>query len=220
MPDDPFPPPAMSEEGRKDANLSRVFLLTIALFAAVTVIGGVVFVASRGGGDDTQDDAGSPRQDSVQARSGDNVERALADETGAGLTLASYRYDPGARIIEGTVLNNTNFPHVNVRVGFSLVRSDSSVLGEARDTTSEVGPGESWEFRIPVTEDGVTAARFTGLQARAMQVTGPLSNPNVTRDQAGRGGDEQPSAVSPTPQQQGAERRQGVGTGSGNAPQR
>jgi hypothetical protein len=81
------------------------------------------------------------------------------------LTLVSFSYQRDVESIEGSVMNTAELPVVNVQVAFALYGA-SEELGSVADTTSQLGPGETWRFSIPVIEAGaideVVPTRLTG----------------------------------------------------------
>jgi hypothetical protein len=112
-------------------------------------------------------------EQTVTAESGNRLE-GMAEE----LVLNRYQYDPSAQAIEGSVINNTQQPYVNVQVGFTLLGIDSTRIGTVRDTTSELKPGATWAFRTPVsTEAAVEYVVDGSVTGGQKNVEGGQTNP-------------------------------------------
>jgi hypothetical protein len=93
---------------------------------------------------------------------------ARLDEFEGRLEVAEYRYESAARRVEGSVVNETDYPIVNVQVEFVVLGIEGDSLTAVRDTTSEVAPRETWQFSISVPGDepvsDVRPVRVTGAQ--------------------------------------------------------
>ncbi len=175
----------MPEE--KNTVVRRWLLGSIAFFAiAIVVVFIWMAVAPRQAPETSPEGVA---QNPGNIRLGPVTERALANETD-GIGLAEYRFDPGTRRIEGSVMNSTNYPYVNVQVSFDLLQSDGSRIGEARDTARSIEPGGAWLFNIAIPENAtISSVRPASLTGGRRGVVGPQSNPDVTQREAGRGGD-------------------------------
>lgn len=74
------------------------------------------------------------------------------------LVLSRYDLERAPAIVSGTVVNNTDYPFVNVQVGFRLYDADSTRIGTVRDTAPIVEAGDVWNFSISLPPEQ-TAAR-------------------------------------------------------------
>lgn len=109
---------------------------------------------------------------------------ATLDEFEGRLDIAEFSFNEASRQIEGSVVNETEFPVVNVQVEFVVMDLNGDSLTAVRDTTSEVAPRETWQFSISVPGDEpvseVRPGRVSGAQR---QTTGPdaISPPRIPR---------------------------------------
>lgn len=69
-------------------------------------------------------------------------------------------------LIEGSVMNNTADPVVNVQVEFALLDAAGNRIETVRDTTSEIDAGGTWRFNI------VSTASKEATEAQFLNVTG------------------------------------------------
>jgi hypothetical protein len=101
---------------------------------------------------------------------------ATLDQLEGRLEVVEYSFNEAMRRIEGSVMNETEYPVVNVQVEFVVLNLSGDSLTSVRDTTSEVAPRETWLFNIFVPGDEavstVRPVRVTGAQR---QTTGPAA---------------------------------------------
>ena len=99
-----------------------------------------------------------------------------------------YTLKPAGNVVEGSVMNNTDQPYVNVQVAFDLLSADSTRLATVRDTASEVGPGGSWYFRAAYPPDvSPTSARNTEVSGEQREVTDRQADPAYEQNEEGPG---------------------------------
>lgn len=148
----------------RDTNTFRVLAAVVGVFV-VLIVGYAVFTLV--GPRDTVD----PQDAADRIPTHDD---ATLEEFEGRLDVAEYRYDAAARRIEGSVVNETDYPFVNVQVEFIVLDLAGDSLTAARDTTSEVAPRETWQFAITIPDgeavSDVRPVRVTGAQR---QVEGP-----------------------------------------------
>lgn len=83
---------------------------------------------------------------------GDNI---VLEESAVGADAA------GQRLITGTLRNRTaSRTYSMVRVEVELLGPGGSVVGTTAAATSDLEPGESWTFTIPVPQPVTEVARF------------------------------------------------------------
>jgi hypothetical protein len=98
---------------------------------------------------------------------------ATLEQLEGRLEIVEYRYDEADRRIEGSVINETDYPVVNVQVEFLVRGLDGDSLTTVRDTTSELAPRETWLFRAEVPGDeAVSEVQPIRAQGAQMQVEG------------------------------------------------
>ncbi len=159
----------------------------LGLLAIVTVLVIVAFVLLS-----VRSDGGDAEPVAIERGTALDRERAVTPDSGdvsAALRLVEYTYDPGSRILKGSLMNVTNFAYVNVQVRFDLLESDSSVVGEARDTTGTVRAGDTWLFNITVPgEAQVSAVAPTSITGSRMEAiaTGDKIDPSRVGRLGGR----------------------------------
>lgn len=91
-----------------------------------------------------------------------------------GLHLANHQLDQGRDVVSGSVVNNSRKEaYVGVRIAFSLLDAKGKQVGTVSDTTSEVGPGETWRFNLALPADvKASQAELTKLTGGARPVKG------------------------------------------------
>jgi hypothetical protein len=98
---------------------------------------------------------------------------AMLDDFEGRLAIVEYRYEEADRRIAGSVVNETDYPVVNVQVEFLVRGLDGDSLTTVRDTTSELAPRETWLFRVDVPGDeAVSEVQPISAQGAQMQVGG------------------------------------------------
>lgn len=92
------------------------------------------------------------------------------------LDLADYQFESGRNAVTGSVMNNTAQPFVRVEVIFDVYDADSARVAVARDTTSEVEPGNTWQFSasVPPNRSGAyaTLREIKGAQKPVLESQG------------------------------------------------
>lgn len=152
----------------------------IAVFGVLSI---VMFVLASVRGERDADPGALEEQAELAA------ERAAVPDSASlatsALRVVEQRFDPAGREIEGSILNTTNFSFVNVQVGFDLLASDGRVVGQARDTTSTIGPGETWIFNISLVGDAAASSvRLASLTGGRMD--GGAPGTSIDPDRPGR----------------------------------
>ncbi|HET6567267.1 MAG TPA: FxLYD domain-containing protein [Rhodothermales bacterium] len=90
------------------------------------------------------------------------------------LVLVGYALDKQTDRISGSVMNNADEGYVNVQVAFNLYDSGGRMVGTARDSTSEVQPGDVWTFGISVPQQqGVSRVELVGVSGTHRTMIGP-----------------------------------------------
>lgn len=117
---------------------------------------------------------------------GNEVNTLATSDT--GLVLVDYMLDRQQERIAGSVMNNSSEAYVNVQVSFNTFDVEGQMVGTARDSTSEVQPGDVWQFGIPL-EPGSDVSRVepVGVQGTLRNMTG---EGDIELD--GQGGEETP----------------------------
>jgi hypothetical protein len=67
------------------------------------------------------------------------------------------------KYIQGTIRNNTNTCYNQVEVKVSIFANKSELMGSSSACTVNLGPGEKWEFLIPVLEQGEFSYQFISI---------------------------------------------------------
>ena len=157
----------------------NVFFVTAALVLVGLIGIGVLYLS----GPRENIDEGETTPDSTGGiRTSD--EAATLDTLRQGLVLSEYTLKPAGNVVEGSVMNNTNQPFVNVQVAFDLLSADSTLLATTRDTASEVGPGGSWYFRAVYPPDVAPAsARNAEVSGTQKEVTGQQTDPTYDQNE-------------------------------------
>lgn len=152
----------------------RLFLIVVGV-ALLGLIGlGVLYLAG-------------PREQTVTSR--ENLDSAVTtgaetqrmDTLRKGLRLVNHQLDQGREVVSGSVVNNSRQEaYVGVRIAFALLDANGKQVGSVSDTTSEVGPGETWRFNLAIPA-GVEAgqAELTKLTGGARPVKGSSSSDSV-----------------------------------------
>lgn len=73
------------------------------------------------------------------------------------LAVLDYTILRGKEVITGTVLNNSDEPLVDIEIAFDLFYTDSSRVGTVAERTSELKPGDTWDFTIDLPADQFVA---------------------------------------------------------------
>lgn len=155
----------------------RIFFITVVLVLIGLVGLGIFYLASSG---ENIGEGESEREDVMVNDEAETLERI--DE--GDLVLTEYTVERSAKVVEGSVLNNTNQPFVNVQVAFELLDADRALLAVVRDTASEVGPGESWYFRVSYPPDvSVAHADLAELTGYQKEVIGRQADPTYEQNE-------------------------------------
>lgn len=151
---------------------TKVFFITAALVLVGLIGIGVLYLA--GPREDIDEDAAMRDPDSVRT----SEEAVTLDTLRRGLVLSEYTLKPGGNVVEGSVMNNTDQPFVNVQVAFDLLSADSALLATTRDTASLLEPGGSWYFRAVYPPDVAPAnARVADVSGTQKEVSGIQTDP-------------------------------------------
>lgn len=68
--------------------------------------------------------------------------------------------DFGAKMICGTVINNSNRTIGYVQIEINLYDSDMSLVDSTLDNINNLEPGSKWKFKAPVLEDNVSSYKI------------------------------------------------------------
>lgn len=101
-------------------------------------------------GCDDKDEQLSPDH-TGSVETGDEVNTLALPDT--GLVVVDYMLDRQQERIAGSVMNNSSISFVNVQVAFQVFDAQGQMVGTVADTTSEVQPGDVWQFGIPLPPD-------------------------------------------------------------------
>lgn len=107
------------------------------------------------------------------------------------LVLVEFQYEPQQAQISGSVMNNTTAPYVGVEAVFDVLDEQGTSLEQVGGFTSQLGPGETWQFSISVPPE-LAASRVEPVALRGGQrdVTGPQRDPTYPRSDTSVSGDE------------------------------
>lgn len=160
----------------------RVFFITLAV-AFVALVGlGVFYLA--GDREEVDNPGDEVEREEIANAETETVEREYESEAEVieglrgELNLVNYQLERQRDVVTGSVMNNTSNPFVNVQVAFDLLGADSTRLASARDTTSEIEPGNTWQFSANVPPN--TAAVYATLDTLRGEPRSPLG-PESTR---------------------------------------
>ena len=186
---------------------TNIFIISLAVGMLAFVGLGIFFlIAPRQELDAGDDEAGRTQAAQEEVEPGLETEGRLAPRDGEevltgneirtldtlrqGLVLTDYVMNSRAKVVEGSVMNNTTQPFVNVQVAFDLFDADSTRLASIRDTTSEVGPGESWSFSVAYPPE-ISAAHATNTDVSGTQkdVVGFQADPTYEQNDPNAGPD-------------------------------
>lgn len=172
---------------------TKVFFVTLVV-AFVALVGlGVFYLAGPGeevdnpGDEVEREDIATTDNEATAITGAEESEEALADyedeaeliEALRGeLNLLNFELERQRDVVTGSVMNNTRYPFVNVQIAFDLLGTDSTRLATARDTTSEIEPGNTWRFSANVPPG--TAAVYAVLDTLRAAPRLPLG-PESTR---------------------------------------
>ncbi len=67
------------------------------------------------------------------------------------------------KYIQGTIRNNTNTCFNRVEVKADIFANKTELMGSSSACTLNLGPGEKWEFQIPVLEQGEFSYQFVSI---------------------------------------------------------
>ena len=67
------------------------------------------------------------------------------------------------KYIRGTIRNNTNTGFNQVQVTVNIFSNKTDLMGSSSASVMNLGPGEKWEFQIPVLEQGEFSYQFVSI---------------------------------------------------------
>ena len=67
------------------------------------------------------------------------------------------------KYIQGTIRNNTNTTYKQVQVKVNIFANKTELMGSSSAIAVNLGPGEKWEFQIPVLEQGEFSYQFVSI---------------------------------------------------------
>ena len=67
------------------------------------------------------------------------------------------------KYIQGTIRNNTNTGFNQVQVTVNIFSNKTDLMGSSSASVMNLGPGEKWEFQIPVLEQGEFSYQFVSI---------------------------------------------------------
>lgn len=67
------------------------------------------------------------------------------------------------KYIQGTIRNNTNTGFNQVQVTVNIFANKTALMGSSSASVRNLGPGEKWEFQIPVLEQGEFSYQFVSI---------------------------------------------------------
>ena len=67
------------------------------------------------------------------------------------------------KYIQGTIRNNTNISFNHVQVTVNIFANKTDLMGSSSACVTNLGPGEKWEFQIPVLEQGEFSYQFDSI---------------------------------------------------------
>ena len=67
------------------------------------------------------------------------------------------------KFIQGTIRNNTNTNFNQVQVTVNIFANKTDLMGSSSACVTNLGPGEKWEFQIPVLEQGEFSYQFDSI---------------------------------------------------------
>ncbi len=158
----------------------RIFFITlVAALLALVGLGVFYLVGPRAEVDNPGDEV--EREEIANAETetvGREYEREaeVIDTLRGELNLLDHKLERSRDVVTGSVMNNTSNPFVNVQIAFDLLGADSTRLASARDTTSEIEPGNTWQFSANVPPNtAAVSARLDTLIGTPRNETGPES---------------------------------------------
>jgi hypothetical protein len=72
----------------------------------------------------------------------------------------------GRRFATGTFRNNTDQSYSHVEVDIEFLRQDGTVAGRTAANTTNLGPGLTWKFELPLLGENAVRFRLTKLTCR------------------------------------------------------
>lgn len=69
------------------------------------------------------------------------------------------------KYIQGTIRNNTNTSFNQVQVTVNIFANKTDLMGSSSACVTNLGPGEKWEFQIPVLEQGEFSYQFVSIDS-------------------------------------------------------
>jgi len=67
------------------------------------------------------------------------------------------------KYIQGTIRNNTNTTYKQVQVKVNIFANKTELMGSSSSSAVNLGPGEKWEFQIPILEQGEFSYQFVSI---------------------------------------------------------
>ena len=67
------------------------------------------------------------------------------------------------KYIQGTIRNNSNTTYKQVQVKVNIFANKTELMGSSSAIAVNLGPGEKWEFQIPVLEQGEFSYQFVSI---------------------------------------------------------
>lgn len=101
-------------------------------------------------------------QEEKQAQEESQVSEPVNDQLNGFIVVDEDSYaDDYSRYITGKIVNNKNYTLRYMQVTYNLYDINKNLVGTGIDNIRNVGPGETWSFKVGIFDDSVNFMRVT-----------------------------------------------------------